>query len=129
MSLAVIAILIAFGAFVALMLVGIGCAFVLSGRDAEREERRREKICVEHRLDIEPVLGKLEQANKAIMVEVHRISTKTPEIVPMVGEAPPAVVYGRPQHIPEEVKARLRERWDEATAVEECDDPLRGVPG
>jgi hypothetical protein len=50
------------------------------------------------------------------------------ELVDCGGEAPPVAVYGRPQHIPEEVMANIRKGWDEATEAEQIKDLLRGVP-
>jgi hypothetical protein len=46
-------------------------------------------------------------------------------VVPCPGEAPPVVSYGRPQHIPETVKARLRGERDKVALVEEIDEAGR----
>jgi hypothetical protein len=81
------AVLWALGVFVAVILFGIGGAFIQSGRDAEREER---------------MAALRDEAAKA---------------------CPPA--YGRPQHIPEEVKARLRAEWDRVGELEPVEEAAR----
>jgi len=66
-----------------------------------------------------------------MMTRKQRSTPPQTEIVDMPGEAPPVVVYGRPQHTPEEKAAKLHADWGkigDAEAIAALEESLRGVP-